>query len=45
MVQQMKNFNGDALGILFVILIPAVIGYLFSIVNLYAGIGTGRRPS
>ncbi|MCL5976308.1 MAG: slipin family protein [Candidatus Parvarchaeota archaeon] len=39
MAAEMKNFNGDALGILFVILIPAVIGYLFSIVNLYAGIG------
>ncbi len=41
MAVEMKNFNGDALGILFVILIPAVIGYLFSIVNLYAGIGIG----
>ncbi|MCL4372721.1 slipin family protein [Candidatus Parvarchaeota archaeon] len=41
MVAEMKNFNGDALGILFVILIPAVIGYLLSIVNLYAGIGIG----
>ena len=39
MAAEMKNFNGDALGILFVILIPAVIGYLVSIVNLYAGIG------
>jgi len=35
----MKNFNGDAFGILFVIFIPAIIGYLFSIINIYAGIG------
>ncbi|MGC8533702.1 MAG: hypothetical protein ACP5MV_03705 [Candidatus Parvarchaeum sp.] len=34
----MKNFNGDALGILFVIIIPAVVGYLFSIANLYVEI-------
>ena len=33
------KFNGDALGILFVIFIPAIIGYLFSIINIYAGIG------
>ena len=38
---QMKIFNGDALGILFVIFIPAVIGYLVSIVNVYAGLITG----
>ena len=39
MAIEMKNFNGDAWGILFVILIPLVVGYLVSIVNLYAGIG------
>ncbi|MEM0143355.1 MAG: slipin family protein [Candidatus Parvarchaeum sp.] len=39
MAQQMKTFNGDALGIIFVILIPAVIGYLISIISLYGGIG------
>jgi regulator of protease activity HflC (stomatin/prohibitin superfamily) len=36
---EIKNFNGDALGILFVIIIPVVVGYLFSIANLYVGIG------
>ncbi|MCL4398308.1 MAG: slipin family protein [Candidatus Parvarchaeota archaeon] len=35
---EMKSFNGDAVGILFVVFIPAVVGYLVSIVNLYAGI-------
>ncbi|EFD93051.1 MAG: band 7 protein [Candidatus Parvarchaeum acidophilus ARMAN-5] len=41
MAQQIKNFNGDAIGIVFVIVIPVVIGYLFSIVNLIYGIAFG----
>ncbi len=38
MAEQIKNFNGDAIGILFVILIPAIIGYLTSLVSLGGGI-------
>ncbi len=38
MPKEIKSFNGDAVGILFVIFIPAVVGYLVSIVSFYGGI-------
>ena len=41
MAVEMKSFNGDALGIVFVILIPAVVGYAVSIFNFYVGVGIG----
>ncbi len=41
MAEQMKSFNGDAIGIIFVIFIPAIVGYLLSIINVYAGLAIG----
>jgi regulator of protease activity HflC (stomatin/prohibitin superfamily) len=38
MTSEMKSFNGDAIGILFVIFIPAIVGYLISIISFYGGI-------